>query len=783
MKGLVFFIFFLTLVFFSQAQTAFNKSSINPALLNEHVLKEVNKLRKKVKSGALVNEKALSFPAEDHAKYMAAKQKLTHFERKKNKKTPKNRVDSYGALFATVGENVQLNNLNLNSTVEDKLHPLINNYEMLAKSLVATWEKSPKHYANMINPNFLTTYTQITIGKNGEVYACQLFGGSKYEDTYKDFKDTIAFKPDNYWRCWRCHIRPPVGIISVTPDSNIIFTSTPAKFFGIVVPSIRTSRMRFFNPWRDGIAADIVVKSQYPCDTNSYYNGISNIRGVLLKPVYKKDYMGIRIGDNSVVLGKVPSYIKEDFEVNLVVIQNKRPCRNVMYNVIPSDFEIEIPLSYGFEPSEAVLESFKMDTLSKRLYFDKAKIIPRDSLLKSTLELITTNLHKIKKIEIIGFASIDGSTERNIKLYNERAKFLIEQLAILGIDPTQITSFTSENFRDFRNDVKGTKYEYLNKLTDAELKKTVSKKELNKQLEMILKYHRYVDFKIIFKHENKQEYDSELVNKQFLKSLEDGELAHAVELQRIQYGLLNAGKMTLNEIDSVDIPFEKKYIKLLHNRAVMKYTTDKYTLERLGTFRSELSQLIELKKTDEQLNTSIAIIDYHFYKMGMYNYKKVSFYDSIQKWKYLDDVQRARILLNVASIHDWKLYFSFIRYEDHKYWYKKAKIYVEPARLDIDKRFEIASYYSFFNQNSYAYELIKGKIDETENPLDLIFFLKLIHLTNVNLPRTTYLKYFKKIRQYSGHEFCKFFNSPALNFQIFDDPEIKEIYCKECLEQ
>jgi len=76
--------------------------------------------------------------------------------------------------------------------------------------------------------------------------------------------------------------------------------------------------------------------------------------------------------------------------------------------------------------------------------------------------------------------------------------------------------------------------------------------------------------------------------------------------------------------------------------------------------------------------------------------------------------------------------------------------------------------------------LTKGKIDETENPNDLIFFLKLVHFTDIRLPRKTYLSYFKKIRKYSGEEFCSFFNNPALNFQILDDEEIKDIYCEEC---
>jgi len=67
-----------------------NTSSLDGDLLNEHILKEVNKLRKKVKVDALVNEKALAAPAKDHVIYISVKKKLTHFQRKRIKKTPKN---------------------------------------------------------------------------------------------------------------------------------------------------------------------------------------------------------------------------------------------------------------------------------------------------------------------------------------------------------------------------------------------------------------------------------------------------------------------------------------------------------------------------------------------------------------------------------------------------------------------------------------------------------------------------------------------------------------------
>jgi uncharacterized protein YkwD len=768
---------------FSYSQTAFNSSEVDVEMLNKEIIKEVNKLRKKVKVSPLQNESALLFASEDHANYMLKKNKLTHKQRIRIKKSPKNRVDFYGQQFNRVGENVQLNNLNLNASPKDKKHPRIDTYENLAEQLVLAWKNSPPHYANMINVDYSTTYTSIAIGPNSEVYACQLFGGSKYQDKYKNQRDTVEFKPDRPWRCWRCKIRPPAGEIIVTEDSTIIYRRHQPRFFFnlLVVPSVRRSRMRFFKPRKDGLAADIIVKSQYTCDSSSYHNGLSNFRGIPIEPVYKKDFNGgIHLGYTEIVLGKVPSYIDEEFEVNLVVIQNKRPCSNTLFNVIPSEFHVDIPLSYGFDPLIAKMKCHKLDTLYRRMYFDKSMIIPRDSILNEIIELIQINDGHIQKIEINGFASIEGTTEGNIELYQKRADFLIEELKNLVNDSTQTLIKTAENFQDFRKEINGTKFEYLNSLNDSELKYKMLDHELSKELEFLLKNHRYVDIKIITRHDYELEYDKDLVNGQLDEAIEIGSIQKSIQLQRIQFGLLLAGKMTTENIESIVIPAERKNIKLLHNRAVMKNYFAPLTVESLKSFRADLWQIRNLKEEDKRLNTSVAIIDYYLYAMGEYHNAEVTFYDSIQKWKNLDEVQQARILLNTSTDHDWGWWRVTGSTKEKDYWFQKVKRYIDPARLDVDKTFEIASYYAFFWQEQYAYNLIKGKIDETENPNDLIFFLKLVHLTGIKLPRKTYLNYFKKIKKYSGADFCTFFNNPALNFQILDDEEIKEIYCQEC---
>lgn len=187
-----------------------------------------------------------------------------------------------------------------------------------------------------------------------------------------------------------------------------------------------------------------------------------------------------------------------------------------------------------------------------------------------------------------------------------------------------------------------------------------------------------------------------------------------------------------------------------------------------------MKQVWKLDKTYKSAATSVAILEYYRYCADMLDLSEKQYFRKVKGLKDIDKKIQARILLNFASSTDW------MHRRRKKKYYGKVKSYIPNARLDVDKTFELASYYSYFDQNEFAYNLVRNKIDETKNPNDLAYFLKLIQLNDVSISHEKYLSYFEKIRRYSGDQFCSFFNTPNLNFQILDDPDIKKIYCKEC---
>ena len=782
MNSLILVALFLFSVLFSGlSQTKLtNKDNLNLDSLNHYITREVNELRKKAKVNLIAVDSKLQPAAHDHAMYMSDNEKMTHFQKSKIKKTPKNRVDFYGGQFAVVGENVQVNNFETLKKKGKGKSSEIETYEELAEKLVLAWKNSPPHYENLIHPDFKTTYTDVSIGENGQIYACQLFGGSAYIDKYEAQNPIVNYKPENEKKCKSCKKRPPRGYIYILEDNTIVFEYFTPK---MEWPKKKSSRMRLYNPWTAGLAADIVLKSQYPCDSNSFFNGRRGVRGIPLEPVYKKDYSkDIHMKYTSIVLGKVPSYINEEFEVNLTVIKRKRTCLNILFNNIRSQFHVEIPVEFSFKPLPATRVNTTIDTLSTRLFFEKSAIVSTDTNLISAISMVKENMSVIEKIEIKGFASIEGSTENNTILYTKRAQFLLKRLEELGVDTSKVIVTTNENFADFRSDIVNTKFDYLLKLSDLDLKQQLLDKQLSNDLEFVLKNHRYVNLEIVLKSDAISRYTKEMVQNLITRNVQNENFKKAEEFQQIQFGLALSGEVTLDEINYLPYPLDKKHLGLLHNRAIINYVLDSTNEFARMKLYGDLIALYQINPDDKKLVTSIAILDYYQGQWMVSSSTKSKFYDSIIDNKLIDKEIKAQILLNFASYVDWETFMSTGSYNPDYYYYRLVQKFVSAAKLNVDKTFEIASYYSFFNNTNYAYSLTKGIIDETTNPDDIIFFLKLIHLTDIELPRKKYVSYFKKAQELAGEKFCGFFNSPDLNFQILDDEEIKEIYCESCSE-
>ncbi len=172
---------YITIIFFTlyanAQQLPENLKDIDHKILNEHILSEINILRKKKRTKALTNDIRLTDAAKDHAEYLNAKKTLTHKQTKKAKKNPWDRIRFYNLDFHMCGENIQYIYPNSPPPLKKETESSKpKTYERLARILISIWAGSKGHYLNMIKKEFTHTYVITEIDEKDErLYAVQLF--------------------------------------------------------------------------------------------------------------------------------------------------------------------------------------------------------------------------------------------------------------------------------------------------------------------------------------------------------------------------------------------------------------------------------------------------------------------------------------------------------------------------------------------------------------------------------------------------------------------------------
>lgn len=165
----IFFIILSSFMISSSESLTFTK--LNEEALRVEISKLVNEIRTSKKLKKLAFNDTLRKAAQHHSDYIAKYDKLTHYERGINYRTPKDRVKTYGGSeFGTVGENVLFTTLDYSSYTQKEI-------QLLAQEAIDLWKASPGHYRTMIYKEL--SYADIGIAihyPKNRIYITQVFG-------------------------------------------------------------------------------------------------------------------------------------------------------------------------------------------------------------------------------------------------------------------------------------------------------------------------------------------------------------------------------------------------------------------------------------------------------------------------------------------------------------------------------------------------------------------------------------------------------------------------------
>ena len=160
------FLLLLSTLSFSQ-----NQNKIDLEKLKTKVYQLVNEERSNNDTKLLGLDVYLKKAADDHAKYIAKIQKLSHEQTDAKKQSPKERVYFYGGnSFVLVGENL------LFTGIKDQIYSETD-LDILALKMFNLWKKSPNHLKNILDHQYFYTEIGFSIDwENKKIYTVQMFG-------------------------------------------------------------------------------------------------------------------------------------------------------------------------------------------------------------------------------------------------------------------------------------------------------------------------------------------------------------------------------------------------------------------------------------------------------------------------------------------------------------------------------------------------------------------------------------------------------------------------------
>ena len=161
-------LFLLLLSTFSFSQ---NQNKIDLEKLKTKLYQLVNEERSNNDTKLLGLDVYLKKAADEHAKYIAKSQKLSHEQTDAKKQSPKERVSFYGGnSFVLVGENL------LFTGIKDQVYSETD-LDILALKMFNLWKKSPNHLKNILDHQYFYTEIGFSIDwENKKIYAVQMFG-------------------------------------------------------------------------------------------------------------------------------------------------------------------------------------------------------------------------------------------------------------------------------------------------------------------------------------------------------------------------------------------------------------------------------------------------------------------------------------------------------------------------------------------------------------------------------------------------------------------------------
>ncbi len=545
----------------------------------------------------------------------------------------------------------------------------------------------------------------------------------------------------------------------------------------------------------DGVAIEVVLKDRYSCDVKSIEN--TQLRGFLLKPVYSKELKnGLKATSENRFLsyvGELPSeFLNKELEYNILFLGNKNLCRYyVIYDLESYSRDL---LDMGMFLDSLTYNSKQITSINKASYqtqnktlkfiipFKKNKSTYSQADIKPIYDSLRITDFNIKSIKINAYSSIEGIESRNIELQKLRANSIVAALQSFQ-KPTILTEVSSsENWVDFLNDIKLTKYRTLLLLNKKEVKEKIAG-ALSREMEPIFKNHRKAVVELEL--EKKDKYQVESANNLLVKfndAVTSEIVSEANDIQNSIFERIKTKEVSPEFLDEMTIPKNDKFAEILNKNLAFKYMLD----FRQGLIvYDELLELEKISPNSKSIKYNLTAI-----KINLWRYNAIKTdEESLKKEIYaLKDygISNSHIIRMLVNVYIVKAE-SLMRNKD----YNSKDIAVEFVNNNFKKftlsdydYLSLAQFFSYYSNNKQAVKLLESKVSSIDVDENLLFYY--LNLTLIDKELTQDFNYrivMLNAFNMNKDRFCKLFNSVekgGVTFQLLEDEYLRETYCESC---
>jgi outer membrane protein OmpA-like peptidoglycan-associated protein len=782
-----------------QEDAVINPDEFNYDLLSQIFVKKINDLRIAQNKDFIFRNEILEKAATDQSEYMVKIKKTNLEGSSRSKRTTGDRIKFYGG--TTSGQEI------VQSTNIGKDIKTYYTYGFVADEILTKILKSKKYAEILNNPKAFYAGIGTTLDKTGKrMYISIVIGGLESINEGKRLRKLLSLKyttksygvdRGNAKECRNCERFDDY----ITLQKGISIQSGKILF---EYPNLRKLRKLFLTA-DDGIAIDIIQKSQYPCDTFNIYDAEKQNRGILLKPIYAKNLWSKntepeRYNKFSGYIADIPKNILKNlgdqYEINVNIIQKGKFCRRVTRTFTESNISDKLK-SISIYPdtlnncSDCKIEDdYVLDSTSKILSFkipfdkNKSEYKPRD--LEPILTTLNEPKYTINEINVIAYTSLEGDSTKNALLQIKRAKTIIEALEKINKGDILNNIETFDAYEMFKQQVGATEKYMYGLIPKQKLIDTLnSSKKMREDFADILEAERVtmVNMKVTYATQGDDELD--FIIHSMKKAIEHNQPQRAKRLQHFAINEAIRGKYSPIKLMSIQVPLKKEYVSMVLNNLFLE---SRFLRDDSVTYEMQ-NKLNELEKLEPdnlyvKYNQLVSFINAGVFKDDFKVEEITNRIENLKKTKLprnLVDALSLELQFKIIDTYDTIETVTAKRIAANAMDRIKNLFAIGTNGKKWENGLKLAEVFIRHNDYKYAMQLLTPFIRDNDAEEKLIFtYISCAARFQENWYTPDFRFALSKARELNSKRYCALFADPYLSIQVLENPLIKKEFCNNC---